>query len=142
MAAVISDELADEAAATPAPRRRRSVPVWRWVILLLAGVYFLIPLYAALRFAGIASFGDVVHQTGFSDALILSLKLAVMTTVLTLAPWSRRSTCTCACPRLRRLLESITILPIVGPPSYHRRRAGGILPATSRARLTCSAWCT
>ena len=35
--------------------------------------------------AGIASFGDVVRQTGFSDALILSLKLAVITTVLTMA---------------------------------------------------------
>ncbi|HYA50158.1 MAG TPA: hypothetical protein VEG33_03210, partial [Streptosporangiaceae bacterium] len=68
MAAVISDELADEAAAARAPGGRRAVPVWRWVILLLTGVYFLIPLYAALRFAGLASFDDVAHQTGFSDA--------------------------------------------------------------------------
>ena len=33
--------------------RRRSFPVWRWVILLVAAIYFLIPLYAALRFAGL-----------------------------------------------------------------------------------------
>ena len=117
MATVISKELADEAAATPAPHRRRSVPVWRWVILLITGVYFLIPLYAALRFAGIASFGDVVHQTGFSDALILSLKLAVMTTVLTLALMVPTTIYVhLRLPRLRRLLESITILPIVIPP--------------------------
>jgi putative spermidine/putrescine transport system permease protein len=116
MAAIISDELAGET-APPRPRRRRSVPVWRWIILLLTGVYFLIPLYAALRFAGIASFGDVVHQTGFSDALILSLKLAVITTVLTMALMVPTTIYVhLRLPRLRRLLESITILPVVIPP--------------------------
>ena len=45
-------------AQAPAPgdrpaRRRRRFPVWRWVIFLLAGLYFVIPLYAALRFAGL-----------------------------------------------------------------------------------------
>jgi putative spermidine/putrescine transport system permease protein len=76
-----------------------------------------IPLYAALRFAGIASFGDVVHQTGFSDALILSLKLAVITTVLTMALMVPTTIYVhLRLPRLRRLLESITILPIVIPP--------------------------
>ncbi len=116
MAAIISDELAGET-APPRPRRRRSVPVWRWVILLLTGVYFLIPLYAALRFAGIASFGDVVHHTGFSAALILSLKLAVITTVLTLALMVPTTIYVhLRLPRLRRLLESITILPVVIPP--------------------------
>jgi len=115
MATVISQELADEAA--PAPHGRRPVPVWRWIILVLTGVYFLIPLYAALRFAGIASFGDVVHQTGFSDALILSLKLAVITTVLTMALMVPTTIYVhLRLPRIRRLLESITILPIVIPP--------------------------
>jgi putative spermidine/putrescine transport system permease protein len=117
MATVIGQELADEAAAARAPGRRRPVPVWRWVILLLTGVYFLIPLYAALRFAGIASFDDVVHQTGFCEALILSLKLAVMTTVITLALMVPTTIYVhLRLPGLRRLLESITILPIVIPP--------------------------
>jgi len=116
MAAVISDQLAEEAALPPA-RRRRSVPVWRWVILVVTGIYFLIPLYAALRFAGFASFGKVVHQTGFSEALELSLKLAVITTVLTMALMVPTTIYVhLRLPRLRRLLESITILPIVIPP--------------------------
>jgi putative spermidine/putrescine transport system permease protein len=116
MAAIISDQLAEEAALPPA-RRRRSVPVWRWIILLVTGIYFLIPLYAALRFAGIASFGKVVHQSGFSDALTLSLKLAVITTVLTMALMVPTTIYVhLRLPRLRRLLESITILPIVIPP--------------------------
>ena len=119
MAAVIGEELAGGTAPGPlrAARRGRSLPVWRWIILVLAGVYFLIPLYAALRFAGIASFGQVVHQTGFSDALILSLKLAVITTVLTLALMVPTTVYVhLRLPRLRRLLESVTILPIVIPP--------------------------
>jgi putative spermidine/putrescine transport system permease protein len=117
MAAIISDQLAGEAVPPRPHRKRRSYPVWRWIILLLTAVYFLIPLYAALRFAGIASFGDVVHQTGFSDALILSLKLAVITTVLTMALMVPTTIYVhLRLPRLRRLLESITILPIVIPP--------------------------
>jgi putative spermidine/putrescine transport system permease protein len=117
MAAVISDDLAGES-VTPRPhRKRRSYPVWRWIILVVTGIYFLIPLYAALRFAGWRSFGQVVHQTGFAAALELSLKLAVMTTVLTLVLMVPTTIYVhLRLPRLRRLLESITILPIVIPP--------------------------
>jgi putative spermidine/putrescine transport system permease protein len=119
MATVTGEELAGQAAPTPvrAARRRRSYPVWRWLILTLTAIYFLIPLYAALRFAGIASFGDVVHQTGFSDALILSVKLAVITIVLTLALMVPTTIYVhLRLPGLRRLMESVTILPIVIPP--------------------------
>ena len=119
MAAVTERRAGRPEAPAPAPRhrRRRSFPVWRWVILVLTGVYFLIPLYAALRFAGISSFGQVVHQAGFSDALILSLKLAVITTVLTLALMVPTTIYVhLRLPGLRRVLESITILPIVIPP--------------------------
>ena len=54
------------------------------MILLLAGAYFLIPLYAALRFAGLKAFPDIFKQAGFTAAIGLSLRLAVITTVLTL----------------------------------------------------------
>ena len=50
---------------------------WRWLILIVAGVYFLIPLYAAIRFAGLGSFSSVEHQSGFTAALGLSVRLAV-----------------------------------------------------------------
>ena len=40
---------ADTVADARSAGGRRSFPVWRWVILLLAGIYFLIPLYAALQ---------------------------------------------------------------------------------------------
>ena len=111
-----------EAVQTPAPatrpaRRRRSFPVWRWVILLLAGTYFLIPLYAALRFAGLKAFPDIFKQDGFSGAILLSLRLAVVTTLLTLVLMVPTTIYVhLRLPQARRSMEGITILPIVIPP--------------------------
>src|SRR6202042_739123 len=65
-------------------RQRGPVPVWRWVILLIAAVYFLLPLYAALRFAGLHAFGSVFTTTGFGSSLWLSVKLAVVTWAITM----------------------------------------------------------
>jgi putative spermidine/putrescine transport system permease protein len=90
---------------------------WRWLILILAGAYFIIPLYAALRFAGWGSFRSVIHQSGFAASLGLSVRLAVITTVITLALVLPTAVYVhLRLPRLRRLLEGITILPIVIPP--------------------------
>jgi putative spermidine/putrescine transport system permease protein len=119
MAAVAGQQVTGQTAPAPRQpaRRRRSLPVWRWVILVLAGAYFLIPLYAAVKFAGFSSFGKVVSQEGFSDALILSVKLGVITTVLTLVLMVPTTIYVhLRLPGLRRLLEAVTILPIVIPP--------------------------
>ena len=97
--------------------RRRSYPVWRWIILIVAGLYFVIPLYAAFQFTGMKAFGQVFSQVGFSDAIILSIKLAVITTVLTLVLMVPTTIYVhLRLPAIRPLLESITILPIVIPP--------------------------
>ncbi len=105
------------APATRSPARRRSFPVWRWAILLLAGAYFLIPLYSALRFAGLKAFGDVFKQPGFFSAIGLSLRLAVIATVLTLVLMVPTTVYVhLRLPRIRRVMEGITILPIVIPP--------------------------
>jgi putative spermidine/putrescine transport system permease protein len=98
-------------------RQRGPVPVWRWVILLIAAVYFLLPLYAALRFAGLHAFGSVVTQAGFGSALWLSVKLAVVTWAITMLLMIPTTVYVhLRLPGLRRLLETITILPIVVPP--------------------------
>src|SRR5579875_2552253 len=95
------------------------------VVLVVAGFYFLVPIYAAAKFALTAPNGGVSWQglpsigseSGFSDAFLLSLKLAVTTTVITLllmvptAVWVHLRL-----PRLRRLLDGLTLLPIVIPP--------------------------
>jgi putative spermidine/putrescine transport system permease protein len=95
----------------------RSFPVWRWVILLLAGLYFLVPLLVAFRFAGIKSFGSVLSQSGFTSSLGLSLRLAVVTTIITVALMLPTTVYVhLRLPKVRRLMEGITILPIVIPP--------------------------
>jgi putative spermidine/putrescine transport system permease protein len=97
--------------------RARNGTVWRWVILIVAGVYFLIPLWAALRFAGISAFGSVIGEDGFTSSLGLSVRLAVVTTVITVALMLPTTVYVhLRLPGLRRLLEGITILPIVIPP--------------------------
>lgn len=107
---------------TPAPAARsaaraHSFPVWRWAILLVAGAYFLIPLYAALRFAGLKAFPDIFRQSGFLSAIGLSLRLAVITTILTLLLMVPTTVYVhLRLPRVRRVMEGITILPIVIPP--------------------------
>jgi putative spermidine/putrescine transport system permease protein len=103
--------------ATGSAARRRSFPVWRWVILMVAGAYFLIPLYAALRFAGLKAFPDVFKQSGFVSAIGLSLRLAVITTILTLVLMVPTTVYVhLRLPQIRRSMEAITILPIVIPP--------------------------
>jgi putative spermidine/putrescine transport system permease protein len=103
-----------------AASRRPSIPagtIWRWAVLIVAGVYFLIPLWAALRFAGISSFGSVVSEDGFTSSLGLSVRLAVVTTVITIVLMLPTTVYVhLRLPKLRRLLEGITILPIVIPP--------------------------
>jgi putative spermidine/putrescine transport system permease protein len=109
-------------AQTPAPAtrpeaRRRSFPVWRWVIFLVSAAYFLIPLYAALRFAGLKAFPDIFKQSGFYPAIGLSLRLAVVTTILTLVLMVPTTVYVhLRLPQVRRSMEGITILPIVIPP--------------------------
>ena len=114
--------LAERASEGIAPPRRRmtgplGVSIWRWVVLLVTAVYFLLPLWAALRFAGISAFGSVVSEDGFTSSLGLSVRLAVVTTVITIVLMLPTTVYVhLRLPKLRRLLEGITILPIVIPP--------------------------
>jgi putative spermidine/putrescine transport system permease protein len=97
----------------PSPRGQ----ALRWVVLLLAAAYFLIPLWSALRFAGISAFGSVIGFAGFGSSLWLSVKLAIITTLITIALMLPTAVYVhLRLPKVRRLLEGITILPIVIPP--------------------------
>ncbi|MDE3065065.1 MAG: ABC transporter permease subunit [Acidobacteriota bacterium] len=125
----IAAELAiEEVEALPPGRRgwrRPRISVWRSVVFFLAGLYFLLPIYAGMKFAledlhGKFSFSTIQslpHTQGFADAFILSLKLAAATLVVeailiiptTIYVHLRL-------PRLRRMMDFVTILPIVIPP--------------------------
>jgi len=114
--AAITTERQPAPVAAPA-RRRRSVPVWRWAILLIAAVYFLLPLFAALRFAGLSAFGTVFGQAGFGTSVWLTARLAAMAWIITLLLMVPTTVYVhLRMPGLRRLMEGITILPIVIPP--------------------------
>jgi putative spermidine/putrescine transport system permease protein len=111
-----------ETQVVKAPRRAarqqaQRPAIWRWVVLIIAAVYFLLPLIVAFRFAGIKAFGSVVSQSGFASSLGLSVRLAVITTVITIVLMLPTTVYIhLRLPGLRRLMEGITILPIVIPP--------------------------
>jgi putative spermidine/putrescine transport system permease protein len=97
------------------PQQRSSA--WRWVVLIIAAVYFLLPLYAALRFAGLSGFKDVFTTPGFGSSLWLSIQLAAVTWLVTMLLMIPTTVYVyLRMPRMRRLLEGVTILPIVIPP--------------------------
>jgi putative spermidine/putrescine transport system permease protein len=105
--------------------RRPRFKVWRLVVMLLAGAYFLLPLYAGLKFglqndAGKFSFHSVEalpSAQGFSAAFFLSMKLALVTVVVAMVLMVPTTIYVhLRLPRVRRIMEFITILPIVIPP--------------------------
>ena len=76
-------------AVSPAHSKKRRRPqgqssVWRWVVMIIAGIYFLVPLYAALRFAGLSGFKDVFTTPGFGSSLWLSIRLAAVTWIVSM----------------------------------------------------------
>ena len=102
----------------PAGGPRRSFPVWRWAILLIAAVYFLIPLYAALHFAGLKAFTQVVgyQRLRRRDRAVAAPRGGHHDPHARCSWCPPPSTCTCGCRGCGGCMEGITILPIVIPP--------------------------
>ncbi|HTX63269.1 MAG TPA: ABC transporter permease subunit, partial [Acidimicrobiales bacterium] len=99
--------------------------MWRGAVLVVTGLYFLVPLYASLRFAlttpqghfSMSAFTSIPSETGFMPALTLSLRLAAVTMVLTMALMVPTAIVVhLRFPRLRPLFDGITLLPIGIPP--------------------------
>jgi putative spermidine/putrescine transport system permease protein len=114
-----------EVTGEPGRRRRPKFRYWRGVVLLVAGAYFLIPIYAGLKFSfqddsGHFSFyavEQIPSQTGFSAAFFLSIRLAVVATVLAMVLMVPTAVYVhLRLPKVRRVLDFVTILPIVIPP--------------------------
>jgi putative spermidine/putrescine transport system permease protein len=128
--------------STGSPKRRRRFRWWRLVVLLLAGAYFLIPIYAGIKFslqnvAGHFSFQaykNLPSAPGFTGALTLSLKLAVATMVIsTLLMVPTAIYVHVRLPRLRRVLDVVTVLPIVIPPIVLIVGVLGVFPLWAKA---------
>jgi putative spermidine/putrescine transport system permease protein len=116
-------EAAPEMAAPTGPRRR--IRWGRGAILVLAATYFIIPLYASLDFAlqnnlgqfSFVTLKSIPSQPGLGAALWLSARLAVLTMAISLVLMVPTVIYVhLKMPRFRRVMEVITILPIVIPP--------------------------
>lgn len=93
--------------------------------LALGAAYFVVPLVATLLFSlktgrdhyGFEAYKERLLDPAFRESLLFSFKLAVITIVITLlilvptAYWVHLKL-----PRLRRVIEFLTILPFVIPP--------------------------
>lgn len=121
------------ATASAKPKRRSRGSLWAWIAVLLLAVFFVLPLLATLEFSLRAAVKDpvtgefikpslqaytlVFGDQKFIDALLYSFRLALITIVVSLlllvptAFWVRLKV-----PRMRPIVELITLMPFVIPP--------------------------
>ncbi|MFD5631698.1 ABC transporter permease [Streptomyces sp. NPDC127072] len=99
--------------------------LWRWAVLALAGLYFLVPLAASVIFTvdvpgqGITfdAYSEIVSTEGFTTSLVLSLELALATiAVVLLLMVPAMVALRLGAPRLRPVVEVVCSLPLVVPP--------------------------
>ncbi|MER5449683.1 ABC transporter permease subunit [Streptomyces sp. NPDC002764] len=98
---------------------------WRWVVLGLAALYFLVPLASSVIFTvdvpgqGVTfdAYSQIVSANGFVSSLLLSLELAVATiAIVLLLMVPAMVALRLGAPRLRPVVEVICQLPLVVPP--------------------------
>ncbi|MER6961734.1 MULTISPECIES: ABC transporter permease subunit [unclassified Streptomyces] len=99
--------------------------LWRWGVLGLAGLYFLVPLAASVVFTvdvpgqGITfdAYRQILATDGFASSLLLSLELALATIVVVLLLMVPATVALrLGAPRLRPVVEVVCSLPLVVPP--------------------------
>jgi ABC-type spermidine/putrescine transport system permease subunit II len=111
---------------TPVRPGRRGAGAWRFAVLAVLGLYFLVPIGASVWFTvrdrrnggvSFGTYGQIPGAEGFADAFSRSLLLAGLTVVLALVLMV--PTVVLVELRLRRLrttVELLTLMPLVLPP--------------------------
>jgi putative spermidine/putrescine transport system permease protein len=112
-----------------ASRRSRNGTIVRWLVFLVAAIYFLGPLAAAIAFTVKGDHGGVTFaayrdifttsngQTSLGGALLYSLGIAVVAIVVTLGLMLPTQLLVhLRLPRWRPIVETMTLLPLVFPP--------------------------
>ncbi|WP_458248963.1 ABC transporter permease [Streptomyces sp. MAI_2237] len=98
---------------------------WRWVVLGLAALYFLVPLASSVIFTvdvpgqGVTfdAYTQIVSTDGFVSSLLLSLELALATiAIVLLLMVPAMVALRLGAPRLRPVVEVLCQLPLVVPP--------------------------
>jgi ABC-type spermidine/putrescine transport system permease subunit II len=108
----------------PVRPRRRGAGAWRFAVLGLLGLYFLVPIGASVWFtirspSGVSfqPYADIPGAEGFSAAFTRSLLLAALTAVLVLLLLVPTVVLVnLRLPRLRTTVELLTLMPLVLPP--------------------------
>lgn len=98
--------------------------VWRGAVLLVAGLYFAVPMAASVWFSidspggvDLTAYTGILGAPGFTDALVLTLELAAATVVVLLALLvPAMIAARLGSARLRIVLEVVCTLPLVVPP--------------------------
>ncbi len=122
--------LARELVGGPPPstfraRRREGPRIWRVVIFVLAGIFFLVPLAAAFKYSlqqdkggyGFANYSEIINNKAVRAPLVTSLEIAaisaaiVIVLMLPTVVWVRLKK-----PQATTFMEIVTLLPIVVPP--------------------------
>lgn len=105
--------------------KRSRISAWSTFWLLLAVVYFLVPMYATAEFSletghgqyGFDAYRVILGDSAFKSSFLLSLRLAIETVVVSLiimvptVYWIHLKL-----PGLRRFMDFIAILPFMVPP--------------------------
>jgi ABC-type spermidine/putrescine transport system permease subunit II len=111
---------------TPVRPGRRRAGAWRFAVLILLGLYFLVPIIASVLFTvrdrgsggvTLEHYAEIPGAEGFAEAFTRSLALAGLTVVLVLLLMV--PTVVLVELRLRRLrttVELLTLMPLVLPP--------------------------
>ncbi|MEP6640138.1 MAG: ABC transporter permease, partial [Chloroflexota bacterium] len=103
------------------PRRRLGAP-WAWVVFIVGVLYFFVPLFATFEVSlrakpFLAAYTNSIKDPNFASSLAYSVIVGVITVVLSIALivptayWVRLRA-----PRLRPIVEFVTLLPFVIPP--------------------------
>jgi ABC-type spermidine/putrescine transport system permease subunit II len=109
---------------TPVRRGRRGSGAWRYAVLAVLGLYFLVPIAASVWFTirerdgvSLATYAEIPGAEGFAQAFTRSLAIAGLTVVIALLLMVPTVVLVnLRLPRLRTTVELLTLMPLVLPP--------------------------
>jgi ABC-type spermidine/putrescine transport system permease subunit II len=109
---------------TPVRRGRRGSGAWRYAVLAVLGLYFIVPIAASVWFTirerdgvSLATYAEIPGAEGFAQTFTRSLAIAGLTVVIALLLMVPTVVLVnLRLPRLRTTVELLTLMPLVLPP--------------------------
>ena len=109
---------------TPVRRGRRGSGAWRYAVLAVMGLYFVVPIAGSVWFTvrerdgvSLETYAEIPSADGFAEAITRSLAIAALTVVIALVLMVPTVVLVnLRLPRLRTTVELLTLMPLVLPP--------------------------